>query len=710
MQRQSRLQRLQQRHREIGRILRDAIGDDIDDVGMELTTNEDVFEQPRIETVDDVATGDAYEEEGVQPPASDNSIAQTDSLNASHRSALASSSMSQPTSAPLGPPPTLGAVSATHHIRRLGPNSPFHGMQTEEQQLERQLGRTLPPSTKASTDNLVHHSAPRPPRQKYDIPADGLTPSLPAANNRGAAAAQDGSNTAATHGGSAAITRHASPLCSEEQLRTSPYVLRLEAQTSQLQAALQEKDDQVASLQKKTEALARNLVKALKERNQFEEELLQSQAKSPPIVAGGATSTTSTSDVYSRAWGGSGSRNHAEEYVLLADELKQRNSELEASYRELDRLVGLGLRSKLLGHDHASSTHGVSHRAGDLFLADNRVSKDNEIIHLKREVEMYTSSLRSVESQRDRLAAELRLSAACIENLDQRLLLSERELLQARLTLAAKQPLEAGEPKSGVADGLDLVSLPLAARMHMARLTAEVSALHNQLTQMLQDEQRRAAFDRDVQAELKHHNASLEGQLTDMMSKLSAEAELHETTRRGLSQLEAIASEICAHANLVANTIQTSKHDVDRIIESVTAGGLECSRLVDVIRPFAHQAGRDLLAVSQLLSAIRGALAPVVQPARSQDRYDTLRSDADETTTRRGRSPHNGTGEELKPSTLLPKRRLIPAPSVERQLSVDSATTLKSTGLGWQRSGGNLRTSAAQRASQDRSPSPAYPQ
>ncbi|CUE68560.1 Hypothetical protein, putative [Bodo saltans] len=411
--------------------------------------------------------------------------------------------------------------------------------------------------------------------------------------------------------------------------------------------------------------------------------------------------------MYSRAWGGSGSKLMApddahdqHQHRHLMDELRLKEVELERCYAELDRLV--------------ATTHLTS-------SATALRGESAQLHELQRDVAMFTSSLRSVESQRDRLAAELRLSAACIENLDQRLLLSERELLQARLALAAKQTLHDGEPTPSKTENggpLDIVALPLAARMHLARLSAEISALQSQLAQMQQDEQRRAAFDRDVQEELKHHNASLEDQLTDLMSKLAGEMERHEGTRQSYEALEATLAELHHSSIVVARLIKTSKTDVDGVVE-VAAGRCDSAAghpttsvtVLDVLRPFALQVGRDLSAVSQLLVLVRESAAKHgVKTEIVDDDIVVRQVDPTVAAPRSIKPPQHSKQTSAAPAAGAPpaKRRILIAPSVSsRQSSQDSAVSgLRSTGLGWQRAGAPTALAAR---SLERSPSPAYP-
>jgi predicted nucleic acid-binding Zn-ribbon protein len=764
VERLSRLQRLQQRHREIGKILRDAISDDVDD-GFDTsihTTEQQQGRHPRDaplsssgrqnhtnEPVEGIVTGDEYNEQvalgdaptSVASPRSASgssralSVGPLPTAGRSLRSAMHDDGAPPATvdMSPVAPKQKSNARTSISAVAAASTSSPLVVSHPDEQLLERQLGKTLAPP-RSSTTPAVAASA----RQRYYIEeqgypapssiegsskahgpfdaADEATATTAASTPRGGVGDR-ARDDAAGSSSSPQRSTNTIPL-TEALLRSLPLFQSLEEEVIRLQRKVEEKDVQIAALNKKTEALARNLVKALKERNQFEEELLQNPQAASAARAATTTNTTSASmtlsdtGMYSRAWGGSGPKvttsdeaHDQQQQRHLVDELRLKEVELERCYGELDRMVAT------LGFTSIANTKNVG------------VEETNDtprLLHeLQRDVTMFTTSLRSVESQRDRLAAELRLSAACIENLDQRLLLSERELLQARLALAAKQNHHAHDSDatpSQQENGLDIVSVPLAARMHLARLSAEISALQRQLSQMQQDEQQRAAFDREVQEELKNHNESLEDQLTDVMSKLAGEMERHEATRRLVDHFEGTMRELYSNATLVARLIKTSKVDVDGVVD-VALRRLDASprhtaegqpSMLDVIRPFALQVGRDLTAVSQLLMSVRESLAKHgISDADSHEGNFAKHADPTVAIPRSIKPPQHS--QLTSPATAAlappPKRRILIAPSVSsRQGSLDSAPGLRSTGLGWQRSGAQATTRSA-----ERSPSPAYP-
>lgn len=743
MERLSRLQRLQQRHREIGKILRDAISDDVDD-GFDASTN--VIHQAAgtpsssrhpNEPVDDLATGDEYNDDAHAAPTSVRSDSYNDGSSRPPSISNGGGGSFRQGSRVTGAPPddVHDAPAATVEMSPVAPArgskvSPVGGSivatQPDEHVLERQLGRTLVPyKALAAVPHQTHATL----RQRYDVAStadaghnerattpEEAAPALPP---------QDApSETAATvvstprEGLLISGERADRPpsVLTEELLRSLPLVHSLEIEVARLQKQLDERDSAAASMSKKIEALARNLVKSLKERNQFEEELLQhlaahnnnnnnvAQQKSGKHSGlrndGGAVANTNTTDgsnpssdtgMFSRAWGGSGSNQLPApiDHRHLVDELRYKEVELERCYEELNRVAAL-VHVAERGPRQSNTTTDAAVLEG-----------------LQRDVALFTTSLRSVESQRDRLAAELRLSAACIENLDQRLLLSERELLQARLALAAsKQAPQAdgATPQTPSKNGgLDIVALPLAARMHMARLTAEISALQSQLTQMQLDEQQRASFARDVQEELQHHNASLEEQLTTLMTKLAQEMERHEATRVETERLSTTLKDVHSNTLLVARLIKTSKADVDGVVEAASQR-IEHSQhngVLDIVRPFALQVGRDLSAVSQLIISIRGKLNDIGSDADDAALPVEVQADS-----------ANGGGLPKAPRAAAvsphaggpPKRRILIAPSESsRQPSQDSTPGWRSTELGWQ------RHQPPATHSTERSPSPAYP-
>ncbi|CUE68551.1 Hypothetical protein, putative [Bodo saltans] len=197
-ERLSRLQRLQQRHREIGKILRDAISDDVDD-GFDASTHtigehhlaapsSSSGKQPdhhhhASEPIEDIVTGDEFNDQlatGAAPTSV--ASARSESYNGSSR----------PPSA--GPMPMIGGSfrSAVHddgarpatvdmspvkqNARRSSisaaaasiTSNPLVASHPEEQFLERQLGRTLVPTRHSNNSNTATST-----RQKYDVPVEG---------------------------------------------------------------------------------------------------------------------------------------------------------------------------------------------------------------------------------------------------------------------------------------------------------------------------------------------------------------------------------------------------------------------------------------------------------------------------------------------------------------------------------------------------------
>lgn len=383
-----------------------------------------------------------------------------------------------------------------------------------------------------------------------------------------------------------------------------PVLLALEARVEELSTKLKEAETKAAAMSSKAEALARNLVKIMRERNQFEQELA-------------ACKLTMTSESHHQQ------TQAAEEKQLLSAMLRAKEAELRSAYDELDRLAAQVAKQATTSAFWAPRNRSV---------ARNDTLGGSVGDHDRSKMQKLEVELNVALSQRDTLAVELQLSAACIETLDQRLMISEQELLHSRLresavTAAVEGPAaESHVCKDG--SSIDVTVIPLSVRKELARLCGDAKAMQLHLEHTRVDAEARIAFAKDTADEAKRHASAMEAEVRTLLQLLSDERTAYQESKREVERLQSLLQEAKTHAATAAAVIVTPRSDFDEAVrelehfmrtenaESITRES--SSAIAGKLRGFIHRVGRDFAVMAPLLSFFdRLPVEPISNPTEA---------------------------------------------------------------------------------------------
>lgn len=451
-----------------------------------------------------------------------------------------------------------------------------------------------------------------------------------------------------------------------------------DASEQRLQAALASN----IALNKKVEALARNLVKVLKERNLFEDELKKAGVPLKPVhesirrerehsmnstISHSRDNRTESSGILVAAQKGTSPLQlNADGSAVTIDRLKStleaRDEELRKAYQELERLTSLGVKFNVKAQhtDPSNLTDGGYDAA--VALSARKVKLDSVLVDLRVNVQELEWKLRGAEQRSERLAVELSASADCLEQMERRLTVSEQEVTQARLEVAqlrsAVATTDEDLPLLDInLEDIDPLSIPLSVRKVVAKCHAQATVLAEQLNHVTEDFRMQLGLHSTLSADLKKRVETLEAENIALRNALHDSTSHTDDTTKKLAQATSTLEQLSQSAILASGVIGTSRHDINRIIRSLeirhsssAPNDVMDADLIGDVRSFAHQVARDLSLISELLAEMRKLRSDGVLDAisRTQGRFVEVTQPA--------------VDPPLRASTIRPTRAVIISP------------------------------------------------